>query len=211
MSEEQSNFDARASIWDDNPIRVKLADDVAVAIIDECRPSSEMDVLDFGCGTGLLTLRIQPLIRSIVGVDSSRGMLDVFKNKIQTMRLTNASAQLLEVDNGETLLGVHDLVVSNMTLHHVRDLSMLFSRFFEILRPGGRICVADIDLDGGEFHENADGVFHYGFDRDELKKTIADAGFVDIRFRLATEVEKQARSGGMRAFTVFIVAARRPF
>ena len=34
-----------------------------------------MDALDFGCGTGLVTLKLQPFIHSITGVDGSQGMI----------------------------------------------------------------------------------------------------------------------------------------
>ena len=58
-------------------MRVKLATDVAGAVSAEVRLAADMDVLDFGCGTGLLALQLQPYVRSITGVDSSQGMLDV--------------------------------------------------------------------------------------------------------------------------------------
>jgi hypothetical protein len=69
MSTEKRDFDEAAPTWDQEPRRLKLASDVARAIIEAAQPSREMDVLDFGCGTGLLTLQLQPLVRSITGID----------------------------------------------------------------------------------------------------------------------------------------------
>ncbi len=71
--EEKKDFNKEAAQWDANPGRVKLANEVADAIIREAAPASNMDALDFGCGTGLVTLRLQPLVRTIIGVDSSAG------------------------------------------------------------------------------------------------------------------------------------------
>ena len=51
---EKRNFDTAASTWDEEPRRVKLAGNVAAAIIDTIQPNRTMDVLDFGCGTGLI-------------------------------------------------------------------------------------------------------------------------------------------------------------
>ncbi len=52
-----------------------------------------MDILDFGCGTGLLTLHFQPLARSVTGLDSSPGMLDALKAKIRDQNLANVKAR----------------------------------------------------------------------------------------------------------------------
>ncbi len=78
MEVEKRDFDKEAAGWDEHPGKVKLANDIAGAIGNHIVLTPNMDVLDFGCGTGLLTFQLQPLIRSITGVDSSQGMLDVF-------------------------------------------------------------------------------------------------------------------------------------
>ena len=83
ISTKNRNFDHDAANWDQLPRRVKLAQDIAQSMIRELSPTPDMDVLDFGCGTGLLTLALQPFGRSITGVDSSPGLLDVFKTKIK--------------------------------------------------------------------------------------------------------------------------------
>ena len=79
-SDERKDFDKEAATWDQNPGRVKLADDVADTIIREIHPAGDMDVLDFGCGTGLVTLRLQPFVNTITGADCSKGMLGVLQD-----------------------------------------------------------------------------------------------------------------------------------
>ena len=58
-----------------------MAHDVARAVIGTVQAGPAMDVLDFGCRTGLLTLALQPHVRTITAVDSSQGMLDVLDTK----------------------------------------------------------------------------------------------------------------------------------
>ncbi|MBP1708041.1 MAG: Methyltransferase type 11, partial [Chloroflexi bacterium] len=70
-NDQRRDFDKDAANWDDNAGRVKMANNIANAILDAVRLRPDMEVLDFGCGTGLLTLRLQPLVKSIHGVDSS--------------------------------------------------------------------------------------------------------------------------------------------
>ncbi len=42
---------------------------------------SNTNVIDFGCGTGLLTEKIITLAKSVIAIDSSKRMIDVLKNK----------------------------------------------------------------------------------------------------------------------------------
>ena len=55
------NFDKEAPGWDSNPMRVKLTGDIAVTLARRVKLKPEMEVLDFGCGSGLLTLFLAPL------------------------------------------------------------------------------------------------------------------------------------------------------
>ncbi len=77
---------------------------------------------------------------------------------------------------------------------------------FRLLRPGGRIALADLDTEDGSFHAaDAEGIHHHGFDREGLADLVRAAGFTDVGFRTATEVEHESRR-----FPVFLLLARRP-
>ena len=209
MNIERRDFDKEAATWGEAPARVKLANDIVAAISDEIVLTSNMDVLDFGCGTGLLTLRLQPVVRSITGVDSSEGMINVLKAKIDKQNLSNVRTQYIDNEEGDIPEGNYDLIVSGMTLHHVKEIRSLIDRFYGIIAPSGYLCIADLDLDGGKFHDNNDGIFHFGFDRTELRRYFMDAGFGDIRERTAAEVMKPVSEGGVRPFTVFLMTGRK--
>lgn len=210
MSAELRDFDKEAALWDENPGRVKVAKDVAAAILQNVTITADMHALDFGCGTGLVTLQLQPLVKSITGMDSSRGMLDILKSKIARLKLANVTTQFLDPESGNALGGSYDLVVSSMTLHHIRDIPALLSQLFSCLNPGGRLCIADLAPDDGRFHENNTGVFHFGFDRNSLGTLLLDAGFQDVRASKATEIAKPGASGELQTFTVFLMTAGKP-
>jgi ubiquinone/menaquinone biosynthesis C-methylase UbiE len=208
VTTEKRDFDKVAATWDQNPARLKLADDVARAISQELRLTPDMDVMDFGCGTGLLTMRLQPKVRSITGVDSSEGMLAVLRKKLEQGDLTNVRTACLDLDKGQALSGEYDLVVSSMTLHHIPDVARLLSEFRRVLRPGGRLCIADLDSEGGRFHEDRTGVFHHGFDRAALARTFESAGFCEVHAVTAAEMVKPSAAGGTARFTIFLVSGR---
>jgi ubiquinone/menaquinone biosynthesis C-methylase UbiE len=187
INTKKRDFDQDAANWDQVTGRVKVAHDIAQSMIQEITLSPDMDVLDFGCGTGLLTLALQPFVRSITGVDSSQGMLD----------------------KGDVLRGSYHLIVSSMTLHHIKNVSPLIKQFYSILLPSGRVVVADLDLDDGQFHGNNDGVYHFGFDRETLRRIFIDAGFQNVQSLHAAEIEKPVNDGKSRLFTVFLMTARK--
>ena len=209
INTKKRNFDQEAVYWDQVPGRVKVAQDIAQSMIQEIALTPDMDVLDFGCGTGLLTFALQPFVRSVTGVDSSQGMLDVFKTKIKEQNLNNIKAEYIDLDKGDVLMGSYNLIVSSMTLHHIRNITPLLKQFYSILLPSGQLAIADLDLDDGKFHSNNDGVFHFGFDRKELNRMFIDTGFRDVRHLTAAQVEKPVEDGRTRLFVMFLITGHK--
>lgn len=205
INTKKRNFDQDAVNWDQIPRRVKVAQDVAHNMIQEITLTPDIDVMDFGCGTGLLTFSLQTFVRSITGVDSSQGMLDVFKAKIKEQNLNNVKAEFIDLDKGDVLNCSYHLIVSSMTLHHIKNIASLLEQFYSILLPSGQLAIADLDLDDGQFHSDNEGVFHSGFDRKELHQMFIDTGFRDVRHRTAAQVEKTVGDGSSRLFTLFLI------
>ncbi len=166
-----------------------------------------MDAVDFGCGTGLVTMRIQPLVRTITGVDSSQGMLDKLQDKFKQAAVTNGRTQLVDFEKGQRVQGAYDLVVSSMTLHHVRDTEAVIRHWYELIRPTGTLAFADLDSEDGSFHSDNTGVFHSGFDRKTLIEVLAQIGFRDVRDATAASITKDVEGRGTREYTVFLITA----
>lgn len=209
MTENKRNFDSGAQHWDEKPGRVKLANDIADAILEEVELKPGMDALDFGCGTGLVTLRLQPYVRFITGVDSSQGMLDVLERKIRELNLTNVRAKLVDTDAGELLDGNYSLIVSSMTFHHIGNIKSLLDQFWSVALPSAYLCIADLDLEDGLFHGDNTGVSHFGFDRDGLSRMFRQAGFANIRRRTAAKVIKPSGGNETAEFSVFLITGQR--
>ena len=209
MSTEKRDFDKEAGAWDENPRRVKLVKDVAGAIARQIALRSDWDVMEFGCGTGLLSLQIHPHVHSITGIDSSQGMLDQFDRKIAQLKLDQVKTVLFDLDQGHALPGKYDLVISNMTLHHIEQIEPLLAQLHNALVPGGQLCVSDLDPDEGRFHEDNTGVFHFGFDRTTLRNTATAAGFEDVMVTDAAEMVKPGADGKMGRFSVFLMTGRK--
>jgi tRNA (cmo5U34)-methyltransferase len=200
-----NRFDQAATTWDEQPRRVTLARAVADEIARRIRLSREIDVLDFGCGTGLLALALQPLVRSVTGADTSSGMLDVLGQKVRAQGLTSVETILLDAQVPLSVSARFHLIVSSMALHHVATLAPLFERFYEQLHPGGRIALADLDREDGSFHDDPRDVHHLGFERGELQAALATAGFVGLGAATAIVSRK-----GDRDYPVFLITGQKP-
>jgi 2-polyprenyl-3-methyl-5-hydroxy-6-metoxy-1,4-benzoquinol methylase len=189
----QRDFDAVAASWDEEPRRVKLAGEIADAIRGGLPLSAEWQAMDFGCGTGLVTLRLAPCLRSILAVDSSRGMLDRLDAKIQNTGVLNVRTVMAEQLFEKPSAARFHLITSAMTLHHIQDIVPLLRSFHSLLHPGGYVALADLETEDGTFHEDPAGVFHHGFSREGLAELLRLAGFSSITVSSVTEIAKGAR------------------
>jgi 2-polyprenyl-3-methyl-5-hydroxy-6-metoxy-1,4-benzoquinol methylase len=211
MDAVRKNFDPEAAVWDEDPGRVRVAADIARAVIAEAHLTSNTDVLDFGCGTGLISLALQPFVRSVTGMDSSRGMLDVFQNKIAATHIGNVKGVLLDPEMAGVLTGHYHLIVCSMTLHHIQTVEPLLRQFYQVLNPVGLLCIADLDSDGGRFHSSSEGVFHAGFGREDIRRMLLTAGFRDLHVMQASQIEKPVGDNRTEVFTVFLMTGRKSF
>jgi cyclopropane fatty-acyl-phospholipid synthase-like methyltransferase len=208
MTKEKRDFDKDAASWDEKPIRIEMANNVGSAIISTISLNKNMKAMDFGCGTGLLTLYVAPLVGSVTGVDSSQGMLDTLNAKIAKLNITNVTTRLIDSDNF-VMPKKYDLIVSSMTMHHIEKVELLIKNFYDLLLPNGYLCIADLDPDDGRFHEDNTGVFHYGFERSKMTEIFTSAGFQDTSSKTAMEIQRPDTNGELRLFKIFLVTGNK--
>jgi len=194
------HFKNKSKSWDMSSMRVQNAKSIASLIVKNIRFESTMEVMDLGAGTGLLSYFIAPHVAKIIAVDNSPSMLEEFKNKASEF---DSETEILAADISTDDLGrTFDGIISSMTIHHVEETKALFSKLYEMLNDNGFIAIADLDSEDGSFHSDDTGVHHHGFDRSELEDIAREAGFKDIKFDLASTIEKPHCT-----FTVFLMTA----
>ncbi len=208
MDDTRGTFDRASATWDEEPRRVKLAEELAACIAAEAGIGPDMDALDYGCGTGLVTLRLRPFVRSITGADTSAGMLEILREKIRNLDVPGVRTVLLDPEATEGIQGHFHLVVSCMTLHHVADVESLLLDLRRVLLPGGTVVIADLEKEDGSFHGDTIPAVHTGFDRKEMAELLENAGFGDVRDITAAGIEKVSRDGRKRLYPVFLMVAR---
>ena len=205
----RDRFDRVAADWDANPVRVALARAVADAIRKAVALRPDMTAMDFGAGTGLVTLGLLPYVGSLTAVDASGEMLRVLDEKLRARQIENVHTMLCETAKTPLPVAAFDLIVSSMVLHHIPDVPQALQRLHPCLRTGGWIALADLDTEDGTFHTDATGVFHRGFARDEVCRWLQRAGFVDATARDAHRIVRPSPDGKAREYPVFLVTGRR--
>ncbi len=195
-------FNEKAKDWDVNEIVLQLSSATSSAILEHIEFNKQMQIMDFGAGTGLITSQVAPHVASIAAVDVSQAMLDKLaektelKDKVQTV-CQDITKQPLDMK--------FDVIMSAMAMHHVEDTNLLMQCFAEHLKPGAQVALADLDAEDGSFHPaDIEGVYHDGFERKELQSIMKKNGFKNVQFVTAHIVNKEAKS-----YPVFLVVATK--
>jgi arsenite methyltransferase len=109
-------------------------------------------VLDFGSGAGLdsiLAARRVVTTGKVIGVDFVAEMLAKAKRNAEAVGVTNAEFRQGEVDALPVPDESIDVVISNGVFNLCLDKPKVLAEAFRVLRPGGRIQMADILLEDG--------------------------------------------------------------
>lgn len=200
------HFDGKAATWDDDPDKVRQSGEVAAAIAAAVPPVPRTRLLEYGAGTGLVTLALLDHLSdpAITLADNSSGMRQVLADKVEAGALPSPTRVWdLDLENQPVPSDRFDLVITSNVMHHVQRLDTVLAAFAELLDAGGHLCIADLDREDGSFHDHDFGG-HHGFSRESLSAQIEAAGFTDVRVGDAGSVHK-----GGRDYSVFLAAARR--
>jgi 2-polyprenyl-3-methyl-5-hydroxy-6-metoxy-1,4-benzoquinol methylase len=96
------------------------------------------DVLDVGCGEGLLVERLSAVSRTVKGVDRDDQAIRQAETRVSAVR--NATVEVADFMTMDTEPSTYDLVTMVATLHHM-DLHTGLARARELLRPKGKLVV----------------------------------------------------------------------
>lgn len=108
------------------------------------RLDNPTDIMDVGCGTGLMLTMIQnrfPEAR-LSGIDASPAML-----KIATARLPDANYYITDVENMKKMDQTYDVVCSINVLHHLNDPVAHIRQLHRLCRRGGTVFLCDFAID----------------------------------------------------------------
>ena len=146
----------------------------------------EMEVLEFGCGTGSTALIHAPHVRHIRAIDISSKMIDIAQTKAAEKHVENLSFEQANIEDLTLACNSLDAVMGLSILHLLENKEIVVAKVFSILKPGG-IFISSTACLGGSLKWLRFVVpigrrvglmpFVSFFSQEELKKCLLDAGF----------------------------------
>lgn len=108
--------------------------------------SEDEYVLDVGCGAGLDSLLIAPMVRFVVGIDFSEEMLGRARDSAGVAGITNVEFRLGDAEHLPVDSGSIDVAVVNGIFNLNPARGQVFSELARVLRPGGMVFAAELIL-----------------------------------------------------------------
>ena len=141
---------------------------------------SDKRILDFGGGTGLVTLPLAAQSKSVMLVDISDKMLDQARLKVEKQAIDNV--YLLQQDLLTNPLNqLFDIIVVSRVLHHMPNVEKTLAMFRNHLVEDGQLFIADfVKTD----------VNHHGFHLDELEENLSQNGFLPVKSQIIYSAEE---------------------
>ena len=207
MSKEY--FNERAKDWDKDPEKSERAKAFAREIDNFISGNKRINAFEFGCGTGLLSYYLKDSFEHITLADNSEGMIGVLKERIKKESIRNFTPLLTDIFTEEVEKNNHDVIYTLMTLHHVDDINKILRIFYQMLKPGGYLCIGDLDKEDGTFHSaEADFKGHKGFDILELSALLINGGFKIEFYKIFYEIIKND-NGKIKKFPLFLMIGKK--
>lgn len=168
----------------------------------------EMEVFEFGCGTGSTAIHHAPYVKRITAIDVSGRMIEIARGKARDKNINNISFTKGSIEDCQAVNASYDVVMAHSILHLLQDKDQAIAKVRAMLKPGG-IFVSSTICMGDSFKTKVIGVVislisHTGllpyiniFSAEQLVASIKQAGFT---------IEYQWRPKAMAA--LFLIARK---
>ena len=114
---------------------------------DYLRP--EMEVLEFGCGTGSTAIAHAPHVKRIRALDISSKMIEIAQGKASENKVTNVTFGQASIESFRAPDQTFDAVLGLSILHLLEDMEDVIAKVHTVLKPGGvfvtsTACIGDM-------------------------------------------------------------------
>ena len=174
------------------------------------RLTPDMQVFEFGCGTGTTALIHAPHVARIDAIDVSANMLDIARRKAADAGIDNVHFSQASIESAALPDAHYDMVMAHSILHLLDDRAAALARIHRTLKPGGLFVSSTVCIGGSTTGRvNAAGVSFAGlFGLLPTLHAITARTLLDELARAGFVIEHEWRPGG-RENALFIIA-RKP-
>ena len=165
-------------------------------------------VADVGTGTGFVAHGLASRAAHVIGFDASTDMLAVAQRNLSN--LNNVEFREAAGDQLPVPDGTFDGVFANMFLHHAPDPARTIKELARTLKPGGVICITDLDTHEHEWQREQMADLWLGFERDDIRRWYAAAGLSNIDVDCAEGTcNACGPSGAIEPLSIFVAIGRK--
>ncbi len=102
-----------------------------------------MSVADVGTGTGFVAAGVAPRVKRVVAVDNAPAMLDVARENLLALDISNVDLVVGDVARLPMEDGSVDAAFANMVLHHAEEPASMLREMARVTKPGGVVAIVD--------------------------------------------------------------------
>ena len=136
MMHSSTFWDRMAERYSKSPVADEAAYQKKLQITREyLKP--DMELLEFGCGTGSTAIVHAPYVKHILALDVSAKMLELAKEKADANGIANISFEKSDIEDFSAPDQTFDAVLGLSILHLLEDRDAVIARVHDILKPGG--------------------------------------------------------------------------
>ncbi|WP_436855523.1 class I SAM-dependent DNA methyltransferase [Staphylococcus caeli] len=162
----------------DAPERIQLAQIIAQETNQLLEGSQHRSLLDYGGGTGLVTLNIDHHFEFVTLMDASPKMIDIFRTKVEALGKTSITTFTGDVLSDETTLvnSTYDVIFLSLVLLHSGDYQALLKKLATHLNDGGQLILVDFDKNERINHPKV----YNGFEQSDIRNVLEQSGLTNI-------------------------------
>jgi ubiquinone/menaquinone biosynthesis C-methylase UbiE len=171
----QRFFEQVATDWD--TMRLAYYDERVIEKMAEISGvGKDSEVADVGTGTGFVAAGIAPRVKRVVGIDYVPAMLEVARENLATLGVSNVNLVVGEATRLPLEDGSVDAVFANMVLHHAEHPTAMLLEMARVVRLGGSVVITDeVEHPYAWMREEHADVW-LGFGREQVEHFFAAAG-----------------------------------
>ena len=177
-AEAAAYFRKNAAQWDKIRALYVHESEVEKTLLDLLPSRPIHDLVDIGTGTGKLLEVLSPKVDQAVGIDLSRDMLGVARANLAAAGLRNSQVRHGDMYMLPLSSQSADLATIHQVLHYADDPALVIGEAARVLRPGGRLIVADFAPHELEFLRTEHAHRRLGFSDAEVEGWFRAAGLV---------------------------------
>lgn len=205
MSRETKFWDRMAERYSRSPVSDEVSYQEKLRVTREYfRP--EMNVLEFGCGTGSTALTHAPYVKHIQATDISTKMIEIAQRKADAENIENVSFEKVSLDALALQDGSMDAVMGMSILHLLADKEAAIAKVLKMLKPGGVFVSSTVCLGDTMKFFKIIGPIGYRLGLIPLVKVLTEQELVTSITDAGFEIDHHWRPGKGKA--VFIVAKK---